>query len=134
MRQIILQRVIHNDQGTFGVLIDKYEPFCLTGELPWHDNKINISCIPAGEYITERITRRNGKIAFWIQDIPGRKQILMHSGNIPKRSSKGCILIGESFNRLYGKQAVRESKKGFRELIQRVKDVDEFMLVIKEPV
>jgi hypothetical protein len=49
MKRVSLLRLETSDQGTFGKLV--LPEFTLfTGELPWRDNKNNLSCIPVGLY------------------------------------------------------------------------------------
>lgn len=64
-----------------------------TLELPWKDNKRRVSCIPEGEY--EVIKHRSPKFknSFWIQDVEGRSEILIHAGNY-HHQILGCILVG----------------------------------------
>lgn len=66
-----------------------------TLELPNLHNKRNISSIPVGIYKAEKILRSsNGKEAILLNDVPGRSEILLHSGNYYK-DSEGCILAGD---------------------------------------
>ena len=115
MVTIQLKRVMKNDEGTFGVLIHNYRPFALTYELPWHDNKKSISCIPDGQYKCQKYKSSTRGNCFRVLAVPGRSGILMHVGNV-KKDTKGCILVGEEFGMLKGKQAVLSSKRGFKEL------------------
>jgi len=64
---------------------------CFTIELPWKDNKRNVSCIPEGRYrLIKRFTSRRG----WhlmVKDVPGRSGILFHPANNALRELRGCI-------------------------------------------
>ncbi len=130
---LTIKRVIKNDHGVFGVMIHNYEPFALTAELPWHDGKRSISSIPAGVYICKRYKSAKYPNTFHVTNVKGRTKILLHKGNVPKKDSKGCILVGEQFEKLSGKQAVVSSKKGFSEFMQRFRGVRAFYLDIVDP-
>lgn len=68
---------------------------CKTLELPWRDNNINISCIPAGKYEVVKRFSEKYKKHFHLLNVPGRSMILIHSGNY-YTDTKGCILVGET--------------------------------------
>jgi hypothetical protein len=77
---------------------------CRTLELPWLNNKPNVSCYP-GEavYDVEKYKRPNGRWAFWVKNVPGRSGILFHPGNyasIYKTDSEGCTLPGMAYDDL----------------------------------
>lgn len=62
-------------------------------ELPWKENQRNISRIPRGVYVWQKITRSsNGQPAVWLRDVHNRSEILIHEGTKPHHS-KGCILV-----------------------------------------
>jgi hypothetical protein len=44
--------------------------------------------------------------------------------------SHGCIILGEQFEPLNGRNAVLSSGKAFNEFIERTKDINEFKLSI----
>jgi hypothetical protein len=125
-----LKRIACNDNGTFGVMIHNYQPFAVTYELPWHDNKRNISCIPAETYLCKRVDSPSRGEVYELQNVPNRSHILIHIGNY-KADSKGCILIGEQFGYLKGSPAVLCSKRGFDEFMFILEDIDKFWLVIE---
>jgi hypothetical protein len=83
--------------GAIHVYDGKEEVYsCKSMELPWLDNKKNISCIPPGKYdAVKHVSPKFGE-CFWIKDVPGREEILIHRGNYNK-DTKGCILPGRSF-------------------------------------
>jgi hypothetical protein len=95
---LTLQRVKQNDFATYGEIYNERGiRECYTLELPWRDNKHNISCIPAGEYIAERyLSPEHGYVLFRLIDVPGRGYIELHIGNLPC-DSKGCLLLGVKF-------------------------------------
>ena len=132
MKTVTLKRVIKNDSGVWGVLIYNYTPFALTAELPWHDNKRNISCIPPGKYVCEYYKHPDRGETYYLPSVPGRSEILIHKGNIPLLDSKGCILVGEQFETLGGKNAVLHSKSGMQDLMKQVNRTKKFYLEIIE--
>ena len=50
MDKLLLVRLFSNDDGTFGKLTLPSGYSCFTAELPYRDNKKDISCIPKGLY------------------------------------------------------------------------------------
>ena len=119
------------DIPTYGVLINEGIPFALTLEDPWLENMPNVSCIPAGAYKAIRhISPRFGEV-FWIQDVPGRSEILFHRGN-RAADTQGCVLIGESFNHVLGEPGITRSAEGFREFMGILEGRNEFQLDIEE--
>lgn len=130
MRVLILKRVATNDDGTWGVLIENDQPFVVTLEDPWLDNKVNVSCIPQGTYSCKRtISPRFGEV-FEIQDVEGRTHILVHKGNT-EDDTMGCILLGERFDYINDKPAILQSSIGFDEFMLKMVDDDEFTLDIQ---
>lgn len=83
-----LTRVEQTDEGTFGVLTFGTNA-CRSLELPWRDNKRQVSCIPEGVYRCV-ITRspRLGRV-YGLLGVPGRSNILIHSANFGGDKSLG---------------------------------------------
>lgn len=114
---IYLFRHTSSDQGTEGILA--VPQFCFSSftlELPWRDNRSDISCIPAGEYPLVWHESKKHK-ACHVKDVPGRSGILIHSGNLAgdadkgfKTDSEGCILLGANRGILCGQRAVLHSR------------------------
>jgi len=132
MYNLTLKRIAKLDTGVFGVLLDNEGmSFAVTAELPDKDNATSVSCIPHGVYhCTKRFSNSRGYECIAINDVQGRTYILMHRGNIPLKDSQGCILVGEKFEDVAGRDAIQESRKGFDELMNTVPN--EFMLHIHE--
>ena len=62
-----------------------------TIELPYRDNKVNVSCIKPGIYQFKR--DKTGKHQwFKVLNVEGRTNIEMHEGTKPEHSN-GCILM-----------------------------------------
>ena len=78
-------------EGTNGTLFINGKFFCFCIELPWLNNKRNISCIPEGEY--ELIHRFSPKFKhhLMVTNVNNRSFILFHVGNNAKLDLKGCI-------------------------------------------
>ena len=135
MKRIDIIRIAENQHGTFGVMLDhdimrdEPIPFATTLELRWRNNIENGSCIPAGQYICKRVTSPKFGETFEITDVPGRANILLHSGNT-LNDSLGCILVGKEFGKLDFITAILRSKAGFKEFMDKVKGVDSFDLTI----
>ena len=116
MNTLFLLRIQTSDQGTFGIIIFNGQ-YLYTGELPWKDNRPNVSCIPSGSYtVRVRISPKYGKV-YEVTDVSGRTYILFHQGNffgdisLGFRSNvQGCILLGFKRGKLYGQKAVLASR------------------------
>lgn len=131
IRTLYLERLkpAHHS-ATFGVLKDDSQmPFAVTLELPWRFNKKNKSCIPPGTYICRKYNSPKYGRTFIVKDTTGRKYILFHPGNW-KKNTKGCILVGESYEIINGKFAIAQSKKGFKEFMAKYGKLKEFQLCI----
>lgn len=117
------------EDGTFGMMIDGMIPFCLTLERMWKNNETGESCIPDGDYICKRIESPKFGNTFEVTNVSNRFHILFHKGNLMD-DSHGCIILGEQFEPLNGRNAVLSSGKAFNEFIERTKDINEFKLSI----
>jgi len=137
MENVWLWRMRRHNQGTEGILFTNGFN-CKVLELPWRDNKQNISCIPSGEYETIiRVSPRFGTI-YWVLKVEGRSYILIHSGNWAgdvemgyKTHVAGCILIGKVFGYLMGQRAVLNSRITVRAFMDHMKN-QPFILNIME--
>jgi hypothetical protein len=117
-------------QPTYGVLIrEDGVPFALTLERPWRDNQRNVSCIHTGRYIAKRHVSPKFGETFWVQDVPGRSEILFHKGNIAD-DSHGCILVGEQFDPVKGEDGIVASKQGFDEFMRLTAGLEEIVVTI----
>lgn len=134
-RIVRLKRIATSEErGTFGVLLDDQEPFCVTLEPPLilqDDGKTtpSISCIPAGIYISSRVDSPRFGNTFEVKDVEGghRTHILFHKGNATK-DTLGCLLLAEGF----GSAGIERSTQGYNEFMERLKDCDHFVLQITE--
>ena len=95
---LVLERnksTLHSVTGKL-LLLDNKNNLILrlqTLERPWVFNERKISCIPTGTYLVKRhISPKFGQ-CFKIQDVKGRSDILIHSGNVVN-DTLGCVLVG----------------------------------------
>lgn len=112
---VTICRVLYSENGTFGVLVYKNRPICVTCEDPWEDNKPNISCIPTGTYNVIPHSGDRFKGVWEITMVPGRKAVLIHNGNTIK-DTHGCILVGSQFGDLDGLPSVNGSVMALNKL------------------
>lgn len=96
---------------------------CKTLELPWLDNAVQKSCIPAGSYNVVPRTSAKFKKHFHVLDVPGRSYILFHSGNYHTQIL-GCVLVGTGLSYINkdGYLDVTSSKVALGELLKRAPD------------
>jgi len=88
------------------ILVREYMPFCTVGvltygdfscktlELPWINNKKNVSCIPSGIYTCRKINSPKNGECIEILGVKNRTHIQIHSVNFV-RQLLGCIGVGE---------------------------------------
>lgn len=108
MTTLILNRVLSGPDGTFGVLIYKSKPICVTCENPWLRNKSKISCIPPGNYDCIPHSGVKYKNVWELRNVPQRSSILIHNGNTIE-NTEGCILVGLGLGTIKGLPAVTAS-------------------------
>lgn len=77
--------------GTNGEIFHNGKRLCSSIELPWLDNKSQVSCIPEGRYeLKKRYSQRFG----WhlqVMKVKNRALILIHPANNAIVELKGCI-------------------------------------------
>jgi hypothetical protein len=96
-----------------------------TLELPYRDNKENVSCIPIGNYECSKILSPKFGETFEITNVIQRTHILFHSGNTAQ-DTHGCILLGMRTAKL----GLLESKRAMTIFLDELKDCKNFMLSI----
>ena len=122
-----LIRYAGTDEGTCGVFVSG-SLLLWTIELPWQDNKRNVSCIPTGKYTCIfRISKSKGD-CYHVLDVPDRDSILFHVANWAGDISKGfksdvqgCIGIGTYMTVIDGQIAVANSRQAMKKLIAYMK-------------
>lgn len=134
---VTLTRLRSSDQGTFGVLSTPGFS-CHVAELPWKENRANVSRIPAGAY--RCLPRQSAKYGrhYHLTDVRGRSLILIHSGNYAGDTGQGwlthtwgCLLLGKHAGTLGGQEAVLCSKSATRHFLE-IMAGRPFTLEIKE--
>lgn len=138
--ELTLKRVIANDDGVFGVMCYGDKPLWLTLEEEDKGNAKGISCIPAGSYLCQQITRPSGQVTYEVTNVPSRSAILIHPGNTEK-DTEGCILLGKKLDYITAQDddtkqdenqmAVLDSTAAFKEFMEIMKDRQTFTLHIK---
>jgi len=92
MSKLLLFRQSHNGVQTQGVIEANGSTFHSL-ELPWKDNQRRVSCIPPGVYpLVRHVSPKFGE-CYWVRNVPGRSEILIHPGNYHTQIL-GCILPG----------------------------------------
>ena len=97
---LILERnksTLHSTTGRLMLLDNKNNLIVQlqTLERPWIFNERKVSCIPTGTYLVKRHNSPKFGQCFKVQDVKGRSDILIHSGNVVN-DTLGCILVGLS--------------------------------------
>ena len=134
--RLLLNRYDHDDKQTIGqlFLLDSDKNILAkwdTLELPWLNNQRRISCIPLGIYKASKHKSPKFGRTLWVQDVPNRSEILVHSGNYHTQIL-GCILIGKDLKDINkdGYLDVTRSRVAIKELMDSLHDVDGIMLEI----
>lgn len=116
-------RVRQTDAGTEGMLFAS-DFACYTFELPWRQNKSNISCIPTGTYNVEMKLSPKFGFTYWVKSVENRNTILIHSGNYAgdvhknlKSHTNGCLILGSKFGLLENQRAILNSRITVRKFI-----------------
>jgi len=134
--RLLINRYDHDDKQTKGQLFllgenDKIIAKWDSLELPWLNNQRRISCIPLGTYKCKKHRSPKFGRTLWVQDVPNRSEILIHSGNYHTQIL-GCILIGKDLKDINkdGYLDVTRSRVAMKELMDSLKDIDGIMLEI----
>lgn len=67
---------------------------CVCLELPWLDNRPDVSCIPEGVYLCRKIVSNKNGPCFEIVNVPSRSHVQGHIGNFT-RDIEGCQVYGD---------------------------------------
>jgi hypothetical protein len=98
---------------------------CVTLELPDLDNQKNISCIPEGKYNVVKYWTPTLNDCFYIQEVSGRSEILIHVGKFAAGetiNTKGCILVGNYFTDI--------NQDGFMDIAEPRRTMDELYSIL----
>jgi hypothetical protein len=77
--------------GTNGELYYNGKRLCFTIELPWLQNKPQISCIPEGRYELEKYFSKHFGNHLHLKAVANRSLIMIHAANDAKLELRGCI-------------------------------------------
>ncbi|MEI8075245.1 MAG: DUF5675 family protein [Bacteroidota bacterium] len=78
-------------EGTNGSLMHGDLLICSSIELPWRENRHQVSCIPEGSYVLVKRYSPHFQWHFELKDVPERDLILIHPANNAELELKGCI-------------------------------------------
>jgi hypothetical protein len=98
--ELIIIRVTQNAYQTNGgfMIFDKQHSCVFKGktlELPFLANQKQISSIPLGTYICEKMVHQTFGKCFQVYNVPNRSGIFIHVGNYHNQI-RGCILLGSA--------------------------------------
>ncbi|WP_068791353.1 DUF5675 family protein [Maridesulfovibrio hydrothermalis] len=137
MMKIRLIRYESGDHGTFGHLIGSGVNLHVI-ELPWRNNRSNLSCIPIGIYRCELVRSPRFGVVYHVKNVPGRNHVLIHSGNYAgdttlgyRTHSHGCILPGRKRGRLGDQKAILCSKAALSSFMSAL-NRQPFTLIIED--
>src|SRR6267142_4724497 len=92
----VVRNKTQSKHSTLGVLFIELSKFCFTLEPPKDPdpNGNGFVCVPAKTYrLRIRWSNHFNKLVPHVEDVPGRSEIEIHIGNLP-RDSHGCVLVG----------------------------------------
>ena len=131
MKKLILLRDYMTKDMTMGRLFNPEDSFHIfTLELPWLNNKVRESCIPADTYRCEMdYYHRGGYKAYQVDNVPNRTEIKIHVGNFTK-DILGCIALGKT--RDIKAPMVGNSRSAYTKFMKYMDNADGFVLQIIE--
>lgn len=120
--RVRLTRQTTGADGTFGV-IRVGDQAWFTGELPWRDNRSDVSCIPVGEYACRlTLSPRFHAYLYELFGVPSRFACRIHPANFMGDKSQGklcqlngCIALGKKLGIMEGQRAVLISRPAVAE-------------------
>ena len=117
-------------EGANGTLFNSGRFLCHTIELPWNDNKRNISCIPEGVYEVEPRFSKRFKHHLILKDVKGRSFILFHPANDALKELQGCIAPVTYLSGIGRGVYSRDAMQKLLSLVYQAKDRKEPILLI----
>ena len=137
--ELVLVRQKTGDMGTHGVLVTPTQYF-FSLELPWKDNRQDVSCIPNGRYLCQLVySNKFKRKTYLLRGVPNRSWVRIHRGNYAGDESKGyrsdvegCILIGTK-RAIFGKQeVVGASAVALRKFLKEMDGEDFYLNITSE--
>ena len=125
-RKITIVRLEQTEAGALGSLLIDNSMYCSTLEPDVNDS--DRFQIPIGKYLCKRFHGKKWKNTFEVI-VKDHTAVLFHAGNV-EADTEGCILLGRQPSYLTGTRAILNSGYTFKDFIRRMKDVDEFTLII----
>ncbi len=123
------------EEGTNGALFNSDKFLCYTIELPWNNNKRNISCIPEGVYEIEPRFSKRFKHHLILKDVKGRSFILFHPANDALKELQGCIAPVTYLSGIGKGVYSRDAMQKLLSLVYQAKDrKEQILLTIKSPL
>lgn len=116
--RIVIDRWYRQDCTLATLTFKSFQCFVL--ELPWKNNRVNVSCIPEGVYkAKKRMSPGKGYLVIEYLNIPNRTFIQIHRGAFT-RHSQGCQLVGKGISFIDGDTIpdVYKSEETLNELLK----------------
>ncbi len=117
------------EEGTNGALFNSGRFLCHTIELPWNDNKRNISCIPEGVYEVEPRFSKRFKHHLILKAVKDRSFILFHPANDALKELQGCIAPVTYLSGIGKGVYSRDAMQKLLSLVYQAKDRKETILL-----
>ena len=135
MHTLTINRCIKTDKNTLGFVTltnqrGKIIFNSVSLELPFLENKKQISCIPTGTYRAIKTKSQSKGEVLMLKQVPNRTSILVHVGNYSK-DTLGCILLGRNieFSEGTNEHYITQSRLTMSSLLSLCSD--ELFIVIK---
>lgn len=106
VRKVVLTRYRHTEDATYGDLHiysdSRHLAYCSILELPWRDNKQNVSRVPSGKYTIVLEWSNRFKMMLWeIKSVANRSECKFHSANFVNQLN-GCMAFARAFSDIDG--------------------------------
>jgi len=126
--ELVLHRAYFKE-GTNSTLFCSNKFLCHTIELPWNDNKRNVSCIPEGTYKVEPRFSKRFKHHLLVKGVQNRRLILFHPANNALKELEGCIAPVTYLSGLGRGIYSRDAMRKLLSLVHQAKDRKEIILL-----
>jgi hypothetical protein len=106
-----------------------------TVERGWHNNAVDVSCVPEGTYLLKRGVWYRGERedvpTFEIVPVIGRSEIKIHYAN-ESSELRGCLGIGDGVGWVHGRLAVLNTVEAHHRFMRIMQDYDEEQIRITQ--